>query len=236
MIINIGELVNNKIKELEEGKKIEKAIEETLEKTILSAVKDAINSYELKRNIGDKLKKQVSELAKTVGFEGYNTFVAEKMKQIIDGTCKKDLEEKIQESFNNLLITKRDSIKLSEIFEAFREWISEDLEEREKYGEGFYVSLNKSSHGWYNVVLAEKEPAIYSEIDVTKFTVHIDRDGNGLIGCLYLNGDNVEKSIPFGYLNKFESLIINLKYNKTPIIIDVEDEDDIDASYICDDY
>jgi len=232
MLININELVNNKIKELEESKKIEKTIEEVLEKTILEAVADAIKSYELKRNIRDKMTKQISEVVKDIGFEGYNSFIVEKLKQIIDGTCKKDFEEKIQESFKELLMVKHESIKLSKIFETYREWISNHLDEDEKNYDGFYASMEKSSYSWYTIILAKEKPLSYSRKDSIEFTVHIRNNGEGWIGTIYLNGVDIEESIPFGYLTKFESFLINLKYNKTPIIIDVEAEDDIDTSYI----
>lgn len=235
MIINISELVNNKIKELEESKKIEETITNTLEKTILSAVEDAMGSYEIRRIVKSNLTEQISTIISDIGLEGYNTFIAEKLKQIIDGTCKKDIEQKIQETFKNLLIVKREKIKLSEIFSTYREWISENLDDDEKSCCGFYASFDKSSYGWYHIVLAKEEPT-FSKCDFflcsIRFTVHINRDGEGWIGSLYLNDENVEESMPFGYLNDVESLLINLKYNKTPIIIDIEDEDDIDTSYI----
>jgi len=233
MIINIQEIINNKVKEMEEKQLVEKAIQETLERSVLKAVTDTMDSYSLQREIRDKLDKQVSDVVKNIGFEAYNSFISEKLTQIINGVCRKDIEEKIKKTFDDILVLKRESIKLSDIFKSYKEWVCGNTEESEKYDlEGqFYVKFEKSDYGWYNVELNKEKPERYGDRQVIKFTIHVNRDGSGWLGNLYISGDNVEKTVSFGYLNEFESLILNLKYNKTPIIIDVEDEEDIDTSF-----
>ena len=232
-MLDIQGIINQKVNEMNESKIFEKTIQETLERTILKAVTDSLDSYTLRKQIEDKLKKQVSVVMDDIGFEGYNSFIVEKLKQIINGTCKKDIEEKIKKTFEDILVLKRESIKLSDIFKSYKEWVCGDTEESEKYDlEGqFYVKFEKSDYGWYNVELNKEKPERYGDREVIKFTIHVNRDGSGWIGNLYISGYNIEKTVSFGYLNEFESLILNLKYNQTPIIIDVEDEDDIDNSF-----
>lgn len=232
-MLDIQGIINQKVNEMNESKIFEKTIQETLEKIILKAVADSLNSYTLRNQIEDKLKKQVSVVIDDISFEGYNSFIVEKLKQIINGTCKKDIEEKIKKTFEDILVLKRESIKLSDIFKSYKEWVCGDTEESEKYDlEGqFYVKFEKSDYGWYNVELNKEKPECYEDRHVIKFTIHDNRDGSGWIGNLYISGYNIKKTVNFGYLNEFESLILNLKYNQTPIIIDVEDEDDIDNSF-----
>ena len=56
MNINIGEIVNNKIKEMEEKKVIETLIAETTEKSVTKAITDAIDGYTIKRIIEKKVE------------------------------------------------------------------------------------------------------------------------------------------------------------------------------------
>lgn len=236
MNINIQDIVNVKIKDMEDRKVIEKTIEDTLEKTIIKAVIDAFDGYALKRDIEKKLEDQVSKVVSEIGFTAYNSFIAEKVKAITEGILHADISEKIQKTFDSILVVKRDSIKLSEIFETYREWICEDLDESEKYDlENFYVKFEKeSNYSWYNIELGKEKPEKYcSGRDTVKFTLHESYNDKkvGWISDSIINGDKLKEKLKIGRLSSFEALIVNLTYNETPIKIDIDDEDDIDTSF-----
>ena len=55
MNINVTEIVQKKIDSLAEEKVIEKVITEIFEKTIVKAVTDALDSYDLRRTIEKKV-------------------------------------------------------------------------------------------------------------------------------------------------------------------------------------
>lgn len=242
MNINIKEIFDNKLKELTESKLIESTLSTAIEKTVLSAINEALDSYSLKRDIEKQIENQVSSCIADIGFTAYNTFIAEKIKEITEGHLRADVVAKIENTFNSIYLQKRDRIKLSEIFDAYRQMICDSLDESEKYDlRHFYVKFEKhDTYGWYDVELGEKEPEsrYSSSDDIIKFTLHVRGIGatrEGWIGSTYIDGKKVKGKFKIGNLNDFESLLINIIYNETPIDIDIEDEDDIDTSFDIDD-
>lgn len=239
MNLDIQKIVDNKIQEMDGNETIKTAIEEGVEKLILKSIGDALGDYSLKRSIEQKVSDQVSNVVAAIGFTAYNSFIAEKVKQITEEVCRADIAEKIQKLFNEILIVKRDNIKLSEIFEQYRKWVCETVDEEEKYSlEDFHVKFElDEKYEWYKIELAPKKPddgySRYSSDDMISFTLHqkYKEPGVGYISNVYIDGCNVREKLKFRHLSDIEALLINLTYNETPIIIDVESEDDIDDSY-----
>lgn len=236
MKIDIQEIINAKIKDMEEKRVIETTIENTVEKTIVKAVTDALESYSLKRDIQDKVEEQVSSVVSTIGFSGYNSFIAAQVKKITEEALNNDLAEKIQNTFNEILIMRRDSVKLSEICDLYRKCICEELDEQEKYDlENFYVSVEDACapYNWLTFKFGKEAKSYSSSFnEEVKFTIHRNKDKTtGWMSSVYIDGNSIEDKIKFGNMNKVERLLVNIAYNKTPIIIDVESEDDIDNSF-----
>ncbi len=50
----------------------------------------------------------------------------------------------------------------------------------------------------------------------------------GWLSNVYVREKNLNKTLKLGNMSKVELLIANILYNETPIIIDVEYEDEID--------
>ncbi|HYF75277.1 MAG TPA: hypothetical protein VD757_01710 [Candidatus Nitrosocosmicus sp.] len=238
MNINIQEIVDNKIKSLNDDGTIKNAIEKTIETTMLKSITDALGDYSLRRSIQDQVEKEVSAVVKGIGFTAYNSFIAEKVKQITEEVCRQDIAQKIQEVFNNILVIKRESAKLSEICKAYRDWICEEVEESEKYSlERFHVSIEEKEYpyDWLTFKFDKEKSSRYrSDSDeAIEFTVHRNyKDKNmGTIGTLYIGGYSTDKTLCFRNMSKIEALLLNFKYNNTPIEIDIESEDDIDNSF-----
>ena len=237
MKIDIQEIVNAKIKDMEEKRVVEIAIEETLEKSIIKAVVDALDHYEIRNIIKDKIRKEVSEVVTDIGFTAYNSFIAEKVKAITEDVCHKDIADKIQQTFDEILVIKRDSIKLSEICNEYRKWICNAVDEDEKYGlENFYVSVEESEYGWLKFKFGREKPSSrygHSDENSIEFIVHKNHDDKkiGWISQVTIDGEGIDKKLNFGRMSSIDLLLINSAYNKTPIEIDVEGEDDLDSSF-----
>lgn len=234
MNINVIEIIQQKIDSLEEEKVIEKAITDTFEKTVLKAVEDSLDSYDLRKTIANKITEQVSKVAANLDFQSYNSFLIEKMTQILNETCREDLCLKAEKKFKDLFLCQTEEIKLSSIFEKYREIACANVDEPEKYeraGEGWHCKFETTGYGWINCELDyEDKNYDYRSDSRIAFTVHRDYTDRkkGTIGNLYIDGDQIENRFNFGDLNEVEIMLIQAVMNKIPIIIDVEGESDID--------
>ena len=121
MNIDVTKIVQDKIDSLQSEGVVEKAITETFEKTIVKAVTDSLDSYELKKNIEKKMTEQVSKVVADLDFQCYNSFMIEKMSQILNEICREDICEKVEKKFKDLFLCQTKEIKLSSIFKKFRE-------------------------------------------------------------------------------------------------------------------
>lgn len=235
MNINIGEIVNNKIKEMEEKKVIETLIAETTEKSVTKAITDAIDGYTIKRIIEKKVEENVNELVNDIGFTAYNTFIADTIKNTMQGVVQEDLKNKVIRSIDDVLLHKRESIKLSEIFEEYREYLNDELDDQEKYDlENFILEIDDDGRGWIDYKLSkEKSSSSWrgNSWDI-EFTIHENYkdETTGRISWVKKDGITIDGyNIP-KYRSRFDDMLINLSFNKTKIEIDIEDEDDIDTS------
>lgn len=237
MNINVSEIIEEKIKEMDENKVIENVIKDTIEKTIIKSFTDALGGWDVKRGIEDKVHEEVMKVVKDMDFQTYNSFMLDTMKQIINGVCREDLCNKAADAFKNMFLCQTKEIKLSSIFKKFREIACDEVDESEKYDraeDGWHCKLGESSYGWLECELDFEDNNFYSKRDSKiAFSVHRNYDNKkiGTIGILYLDGDDINKSFKLGSLNEVELLLVQAKLNDIPIIIDVEDEDDIDNSF-----
>ena len=237
MNINIQDIVNQKIKEMEASGLVAKTLEENIEKAILGAIDSGLKNWKLQKELEDIFVNQVSAVVKQVGFTAYNTFIAEKIKEITEDILKADISEKIQKTFDNILLIKRENINLSEIFSEYRNWVCGYVDTQCKYDRRrFHLKFHKhEKYDWYDIELGEYKPENnYSRNDdLINFTLHRKplKTNEGYIGNPVINGTRVKDKFKFGNCSEFELLLINLHLNETPIIIDIEDEDDIDNTY-----
>ena len=176
-------------------------------------------------------------------FTAYNSFICEKVKQITEEYLKEDIANKISNTFEKIFMQKRESIKLSEIFKSYREWLIGDLEEDERYelNNEFYASMEDDKDYWLECSVSKEKPTNSSIYPVNRkdiytcdfgFRVHkkYNENGVGYIGLVYFEGSSVKDVLKITSYNKFQSLLLNLYYNKTPVILDIEDESNIDTS------
>lgn len=238
MNINVTEIVQKKIDSLEADGIVEKAITETFENTVIKAVKDSLDSYKLRQVIEEKMTEQVSKVVADLDFQSYNSFMVEKMSQIINETCREDICKKAEQKFKDLFLCQTKEIKLSSIFEAFREIACEEVDVSEKYDrmdEGWHCKCEQDEqYGWIDCELdyGEGDHRYRSDSQIL-FTVHRDFNDKtkGKILTLYLDGKSINDKFKFGSLNDVELMLVQATMNEIPIIIDICDTDDIDNSF-----
>ncbi|MBE6845063.1 MAG: hypothetical protein E7508_05020 [Ruminococcus sp.] len=243
MSIDINKIVHAKISDMEENGEIKKCLEEKVEALILDSVSHALNDYNLKKKIREKIEHQISPCLDTLNFSGYNSFICQKIRQISEDYLSEDVSLKVVDMFEKMFVHKRESIKLSEIFDAYREWITEYLDDNEKYENDneFYASVDIDNGCTYFIdcALSEKEPE-KSYLDPDRKDIYVadygfsiskyTTDENGKIFSVYFNGNKIKDFLKVASYNKFETLLLNLYYNETPIIIDIDDTGNIDTS------
>lgn len=236
MNVNITEIVQNKIDSLAADQVIEKAITETFEKTIIKAVTDALDSYDLRKTIEKKVAVEVNGVVADLDFHSYNSFMCEKMMQIVNQTCKEDLCEKIEKKFKDIFLCQTEEIKLSDIFKRFKEIACENVDESSKYDrvyDGWHYKLEESDYGWLDCELDyEDRHHRYKSDSAIAFTVHknVDNKSKGWISSVYLDGHEINTKFTFKNLNDVEIMLVQAVMNKIPIVIDI-DGDDVDNSW-----
>lgn len=237
MNIDVSKIVQDKIDSLAKEGVIEKTITETFEKTITKAVTDSLNSCKLRDTIKDKFTEEVNKVVADLDFQSYNSFMCEKMMQIINETCREDLCEKIEKKFKDIFLCQTKEIKLSEIFKKYRKIACENVDESEKW--------DRVDEGWhYKLEENESIRRIDCELDydggehlhrwnsAIAFTIRRDYkdETRGTISNVYLYGDPIEEKFKFGNLDDVEIMLVQAVMNEIPIIIDI-DGDDVDNSW-----
>ena len=240
-MLDINKIAQDKITAMHESGEVKEYIEKQVESLVLNGIKNALDGYKIRNAVEEKVKEDVSGVITTLDFTAYNSFIAEKIKQLAEVELREDISQKIQETFNSIFIKKRDTIKLSEIFGAYRKFLIEDMEESEMYelDNHFYAEIAEDEkYKWLTISASKSEPTnkygTYSKRSECDFSFNLHRNyqdkSKGWIGSATFEGKDVNKSLTVKSHNKFETLILNLVYNATPIEIDIEDEDDIDNS------
>lgn len=240
-MLDINKIAQDKITAMEESGQVKEHIEKEVEKLVLSSITNALSSWDIRSEVEDKAKESISQVIGTLDFTAYNSFIAEKVRQLTTGVLREDVARKVNDIFESIFIQKRDSIKLSEIFKAYREWLISDLGEDEQYelNNEFYAEIEDDERfSWLKCRLSKTEPekTYFGKVHEgdMDFSFTVSRETSnpnvGSILSAYMEGENIRDKLKMYSYNKFEVLILNLVYNKTPIEIDIEDESDIDTS------
>ena len=125
MTLNVNEIIEKKIQELENNHVIEDAIQKKIASVINDAVESAFN-WEFTRAISDEIKKQIGNIAQNLKLNSYNTLIADTVGKLIDVELNKDLVEKVQTKFRNLMLVTEKSVKFSDIVKKFKEFCCDD--------------------------------------------------------------------------------------------------------------
>lgn len=236
MKIDVDAIVGDKLRQLDENGVIQKAIEDTLEKSLLSAISDAIDGYQIKREIREKVEKQISGAASQLDFSSYNAIMVERMREIINSYAGDDVAKKTTEMLEGLFVSKRESIRLSEIFEAYRKYAISEMDYEDRHsGDEFLAYYDPTDEHWAKVTFdKDANPAGDKEISFRLYGGYGDNVPYHITSLMF-NGSPIDCKAQLGYLNEVEQLLVQCYYNKTPVIIDEEELRFFDNSYPYDD-
>ncbi len=230
MEINISGIVTAKLEQMEHDGIIEKKIEETLEKSIMDAITSELSGYSFKHAISKQMSDGIGEIAANCGFSAYNGFIAERVKAIIQDMYTSDISQKVQAALDDVMLKQHENVKLSDIFQAYRKWVLENTEESEKYErQKFTHQLYVKEDGnftHYTCTFADHLLDAYGyrergDVEL-RFCTFGDKD-KATISSIHLANRDISKSLRIGTLSDFEAFVVNLFYNKTDIIMDVDD-------------
>ena len=234
MNIDVSQIIADKLAQLDADGTIKRKIEDALEKSIMSAITSELESYSFRSGIEKQLKVAVSNIAADCGLSAYNGYIAEKCKAIIQNHFTTDISEKVEKTLNDIMFTKHENIKLSDIFKRYRKWVLGNTEESDKYErEKFTHVLEVEEDGLfthYSCKFADRTLQGYGyskeapDIEVRICRYRESKETN--ISSVYLNGHYMKDSFKVGSLTDFEAFILNLYYNETKIILDEEDVDE----------
>ncbi len=231
-ILNINEIASAKIKAMHESGEIKERIESGVEKTINEAIDSAVKDYSFRRKIEESIEKELGEVASGVNFTAYKNFLIDRMNKYISSSLKKETAKKIEEDFKKIYFDAPKEIKLSEILEKYKQWLMGWLDEDDRREwEKFSIEFDREYKYWIGIKAGKPGRGKYSgEYESFEFTIHYDNEDNakGTIGRASLGLKEFDKQISLGNLSDFEILVFNLLYMKTPIIIDIDCEDDVD--------
>ena len=237
-MIDMQGIAAEKIRSMEESGQIKERIEKKVEELVLRSIDDAIGNWEHKRQITDKLTAEVSNVLGKVDFTTYNGIIAEKAREVIDGTLRADIANKVQASLELLFVKKYDGIKLSEIITAYQDYLNYlDDSDKDELGNQFYLSIREPMYSFgadaLRVTLALDET---KEEDRYEFSIQKNKDkSSGKLTGLRVEGRMATNQLHVGYISSFQALLLNLYYNDTPIMLDVIDANEIDTSLGLDD-
>lgn len=224
MVLNVNEIIENKIKELESNHVIENAIQKKVESVVIGAVDSAFN-WEFSRVISEEIKKQVGNIAASVKLNSYNTLIADTVRNITEMELNKDLAEKVQTKLHALMLVTEKSVKFTDIVKSFRECCCDDdcdddceysyevsETERECYGslyKGFVFT--PSGNDFYKLRIE------LSEHDGVWTIFRVDFDGE----TIYFN----DKISVLKNYSSFECLVLKALLNRLPIELDCSTAD-----------
>lgn len=238
MNINVTDIIAEKLAQLEADGTIKRKIEEALEKSLMSAITDELGSYSFRSGIQKQVRESISHVAEDCGFSAYNGYIAERVKAMVQEMYTTDIAAKIQSALNDIIIQKHESVKLSDIFARYRAWVLEHTDDSDKYSRERFTSelciKESGAFTHYDCYFSEEHIEIGSYLSTTEdadiqisFCTY-NREESTSIGRLFLNGHDISNTLRIGHMTDFEAFLVNLFYNKTKIIMDVDDVDDND--------
>jgi hypothetical protein len=239
MNIDVSKIVEDKLKQLDEDGIIKSEIEKNIEKTIKEAVSSALGGWELKRDIEKQVSALVSPLAADCGLGAYNGYVANATAAVVRQMFNDDIAKIVKDTLNGLMLQKHEGVKLSDIFNKYRKWVNENVYDSEKrVRENYLGELVVEGEGnWKRVICkfdAESGTYYGGEASIVVRFYYYAKDTAAPISTLLLGGCNLKEGLGIGSMDGFEMFVANLYYNKTNIIMDIDDVDDSDVFDVAD--
>lgn len=234
MNIDFSKIVADKIAQMDSEGIIQQKIEECVERSVLGTIESELGGWNFRTAVQTQLRESIGEVAKELGLAGYNGYIAQAVQAIVTDMQQKDLADKVRAALEGVMLKKYENVKLSEIFEKYREWVRGWVDESDwAIWETFTAELveHHRCHPFEHYTCRFAEEAIDAdekpdiEIVIRRTTLDTVK-----ITSLFLNGHDLRDTLHIGLLSEFEAFVANLFYNSTQIILDVDDVGD-DCSF-----
>ena len=260
MNIDISQIIKEKLAAMESDGSVKQLIEDNVENAVQEAIKSALGGYKMRQELEKVLVEQLPEIVKDIGLDGYNAFVAETVKKLAIAGIQESARTTINERVEEILLKKRQDIKLSEILSMWRDDMNDnDEEEKRDHNEendGFTCRVDQTRSSseyfkYFKLLFDEEGDKEGTDPDEYAIIVKIqcwtgtgsgyDRTMQGSyfsgeIQEIYIDGNRVSKQFVNRTPSRFEALLMNLYLNKTKIIMDLDKYDEDDHYYETEDY
>lgn len=253
IVLDLSGIIKDKVDAMENDGAIKAYIEATIERTVKDVLDDVLDGYQLKKALREKLSEGLNDIVNSIGLEGYNTFIAEAVRKMVTARLEGDATEKIRDAIEGALLMKRENIKLSEILSEYRSLMNEidDNDDKNRLNEeegGFTCSVRKkensynSGFSYYNLYFDDE--GFKESEDRDDYAVVVEFSGiwskylsnEVKIKEVYFRGERLSRQFIPHLPDRFETLILNLYFNQTPVIVDLENCDEEDHYYEVDEY
>lgn len=241
MVLDISEILQKKLEDMEASGEIRERIEKRLEESIHKAIDETFGGYRFRDRLQKELETEIGSEAVKFGLGAYGQIVADRVREVLQGSLNEDLREKAQKAVDSVIVQKHDGIKLSDIVRAYRE----EMRENRLYNDytdqyRFCMDLRREIDGnWRKYICRfcpeeewDEDLEDSAEIQFLQLTTTGKADDPERISRCKIAGMAVQEAINSRYLSDFRMLCANLVLNKTGVILDWEDA--VQESQDCD--
>lgn len=214
--------------------KIERALDENLEKTVGAVLSSELRQYSDFGKTLEALVKEAIKLDDKLGIPGYNDLVLKIVKQKLDAVADKAIRDGLDKQLSELLAMPPESVKLSKLVSDFIEY-AENHKEHEREGSS-------------DITLIVDDPKSYSTGGAVHRSIYLDPEGgkekydcaikldtmDGQVHSVRVDGKELKERLFIGSLYGFERSLFQFAAAGTKIEFDRE-AGHIDTAYPGDD-
>lgn len=208
--------------------RIESAIEEAVEKAVISVLQDELRSYsDFGGHLKDAVKKSLDFDPAEIDLPSYNEQILKIVRAKVQGLTRASIESQVAEQMEHLLEPAPESINLSKLIGQFVEFVKErrryDCVCHNEDSVSFHTSAGRD--GFRYIQLDESPGKAVHQCDI-QIGMHQHR-----VFSLTLRHVHTDRQLFAGPYYGFEKLLFQMKAAKTRIVFDVEPEE-IDVEYL----
>jgi hypothetical protein len=211
---------------------IEKLITERVEKTVETAISDALRSYsDFGKQVDAAVKKSLAINTDELDIPQYNQFILSVLQTKIDEQLNIVGKEKIERDMEELLSgAAPKEVKLSKLIEDFKEFVRKD--NADEYDENItvYIRISKGLCSGYTHIYLDPD----SGKDRWACRYQLDVNPEGKVYGMQLDGKDVKNTLFLGTLRGFNKAIFHIYAAGSKVIIDPDAVDEWQPEY--DDY
>lgn len=212
----LDKIVQKKVASMMEDGTIEKKIEAELEKTINKSIEDIFCSYgDFTKSLKDQIQKVVC-INDDLGLPGYGELVTKIVRTQLNAHMEKQVADHVAGYIDKLLAKYPSEIKISELCEQFKEYVSEDSCS-ESNEITFTITESKEADGYFDIYMdEERNKDIYS----CKYQLRCREDA---VWSVQIDGWRVKpssKQLFAGCLFGFEEFLFHTYTNKVKVVRD----------------